>query len=225
MKLKPKRTFTYIANKALQLFLQGLIVIVPIAVTVYAAVWLFTAIDSILPNILMALFPNHSGIQEMIIKIPGINFIILILMVIFIGWISSLFFVSRLVDFFDRVLEHTPGVKFIYTSVKDFLEAFAGNKRRFDKPVLVNVDGADVWRVGFITHEDAHSFELINHAVVYVPHAYAVSGITYIVPKEKIRMLTHTTSADAMKFAISGGVTEVGDEVQPRRRKDAEVIK
>ena len=209
MKLKPKRTFTAIANKALQLFLQGLIVIVPIAVTVYAAVWLFTAIDSILPNIAYALFPGNAVIPQRIIDIPGINFIILVLLIIFIGWISSLFFVSRLVALFDKVLEHTPGVKFIYTSVKDFLEAFAGNKKKFDKPVLVNVDGADVWRVGFITHEDAHNFNLVNHAVVYVPHAYAVSGITYIVPKERIRVLTNISSADAMKFTISGGVTEV----------------
>jgi uncharacterized membrane protein len=209
MKLKPKRTFSYIANKALQLFLQGLVVIVPIAVTIYAVIWLFRAIDSILPGIVYALFPDNTVIPHESVDIPGINVIILILLIIFIGWISSLFFVSRLVSFFDRVLEHTPGVKFIYTSVKDFLEAFAGNKRKFDKPVLVNVDGADVWRVGFITHEDAHSLDLADHAVVYVPHAYAVSGITYIVPKEKIRLLTHTTSADAMKFTISGGVTEV----------------
>ncbi len=209
MKLKPKRTFSNIANKALQLFLQGLVVIVPIAVTAYAVIWLFRAIDSILPGIAYALFPNNTVILHQNVDIPGINVIILILLIIFIGWISSLFFVSRLVSFFDKVLEHTPGIKFIYTSVKDFLEAFAGNKRRFDKPVLVNVDGADVWRVGFITHEDAHSFDLAGHAVVYVPHAYAVSGITYIVPKEKIKPLTHTTSADAMKFTISGGVTDV----------------
>jgi len=209
MKLKPKKTFSYIANKALQLFLQGLIVIVPIAVTVYAAVWLFTAIDNILPNIVRALFPENAVIQQRIVTTPGLNFIILILLIIFIGWVSSLFFISRLVAFFDRILEHTPGIKFIYTSVKDFLEAFAGNKKKFDKPVLVNVDGADVWRVGFITHEDASNFDLVNHAVVYVPHAYAVSGITYIVPKERIKLLTHTSSADAMKFTISGGVTEV----------------
>lgn len=224
MKLKPKKTFTYITNKALQLFLQGLVVIVPIAVTAYVAVWLFTAIDNILPNIARALFPANAGVQEKITQIPGINFIILILLISFIGWISSLFFISRLVAFFDHVLEHTPGIKFIYTSVKDFLEAFAGNKKKFDKPVLVNVDGADVWRVGFITHEDAHQFDLPNHAAVYVPHAYAVSGVTYIVPKEKIKLLTHTTSVNAMKFTISGGVTEVEDTTPPRH-KEAEVMK
>ncbi len=209
MRLKQKITLSKITNKTLQLFLQGLVVIVPIAVTVYVVVKLFVAIDSILPNIAYALFPHNATIQEKITTIPGINFIILLLLVIFTGWVSSLFFISRLVSFFDRLLEHTPGIKFIYTSVKDFLEAFAGNKRKFDKPVLVNVDGADVWRVGFITHDNAVNFDLLHHAVVYVPHAYAVSGITYIVPKEKIRLLTHTTPADAMKFTISGGVTEV----------------
>ena len=187
-----KNIFLY-SQQGLAAFLQGLVVIVPIAVTVYAAIWLFTAIDNILPNIVYSLFPKNPVIPQHIVDIPGINVIILVMLIIFIGWISSLFFVSRLVAFFDRVLEHTPGVKFIYTSVKDFLEAFAGNKRKFDKPVLVNVDGADVWRVGFITHEDAHNFNLADHAVVYVPHAYAVSGITYIVPKEKIRLLTHTS--------------------------------
>src|SRR5437763_352390 len=118
MKLKPKRTFSYIANKALQLFLQGLVVIVPIAVTAYAVIWLFRARDSILPGIAYALFPNNTVILHENVDIPGINVIILILLIIFIGWISSLFFVSRLVSFFDKVLEHTPGVKFIYTSVK-----------------------------------------------------------------------------------------------------------
>ena len=140
----------------MQLFLQGLIVIVPIAVTIYAAVWLFTAIDNILPNIVYALFPKTPLFSNVLLytghqcyhPYPADHFY----------WLDIfLIFCKPLVAFFDRVLEHTPGVKFIYTSVKDFLEAFAGNKRKFDKPVLVNVDGADVWRVGFITHEDAHN--------------------------------------------------------------------
>ncbi len=109
----------------------------------------------------------------------------------------------------DGVLERTPGIKFIYSSVKDFLEAFAGNKRKFNRPVLVNVDAVDVWRVGFITHEDATEFELINHAAVYIPLAYSITGITYFVPKEKIKLLNNISSAEAMKFTVSGGVSEV----------------
>ena len=75
--------------------------------------------------------------------------------------------------------------------------------------MLVNVDGPDVWRMGFMTQRDCHNFGLQNHAVVYVPHSYALSGIVYIVPINKVKILDHTTSADAMKFAVSGGVSDV----------------
>lgn len=183
----------------------------PICITAYAVIWLFRTIDNILPNILNDVFPgalekNATGDLR---RFPGLGVIIVLLILLFVGWLSSSFFVGRLVHVFDKVLENTPGVKFIYTSVKDFLEAFAGNKKKFDKAVLVNVDAPDVWRVGFITQEDAHNFEMPGHAIVYVPHSYAISGITYIVPKERVKLLKHTSSAEAMKFAVSGGVTEV----------------
>lgn len=108
-----------------------------------------------------------------------------------VGWFSTSYVVGKIVDFFGHVLERTPGIRFIYTSVKDFLEAFAGEKRKFDKPVLVNVDAADVWRMGFMTQEDSSRLELVNHVVVYVPHSYAVSGIVYIVPVERVKILSH----------------------------------
>lgn len=209
MKLKRKITFTSIANKTLQYFLQGLVVIAPVAITAYVVVWLFTTADAILPSLIHLIFPNNQEIEKDIITIPGFNFLLIVLLFILIGWLSSLFFVSRLVALLNYLLEHTPGIKFIYTSVKDFFEAFTGNKRKFDKPVLVNVDTADVWRVGFITHETANHFDLSDHVVVYVPHSYAVSGVTYIVPKERIKLLPNITSAEAMKFAISGGISEV----------------
>ncbi|HXL57858.1 MAG TPA: DUF502 domain-containing protein [Chitinophagaceae bacterium] len=189
----------------LQYFFQGLIIIAPLGITLYAVLWVFNTIDSILPNIVLYLFPGL--IQP--VHIPGLGFILAILIVLLVGKLSSSFFLSRFVDLIDGVLERTPGIKFIYSSVKDFLEAFAGNKRKFNRPVLVNVDAADVWRVGFITHEDATEFELINHAAVYIPLAYSITGITYFVPKEKIKLLNNISSAEAMKFTVSGGVSEV----------------
>jgi uncharacterized membrane protein len=189
----------------LQYFFQGLVIITPVGVTIYAVVWLFTKIDSILPNVMRHLFPN----LEEPVRIPGLGFIVVIVIVLLIGKLSSSFFMGRIIDFMNSVLERTPGVKFIYVSVKDFLEAFAGNKRKFNKPVLVTVDGPDIWRIGFITQEDATDFELLNHAAVYVPLSYALTGVTYFVPREKIRLLDHINSAEAMKFAVSGGVSEV----------------
>jgi uncharacterized membrane protein len=199
-----------VLRKIFQYFFQGIIVIVPIGVTVFTVVWLFNAIDGILPGIINRIFPPATNGKENIIsRIPGIGFIVVILVTIFIGRISTSFFVARIVDFLGHLLERTPGIKLIYSSVKDFLEAFAGNKKKFNKPVLVNVDGADVWRIGFITQTDLAHFGITNHVVVYVPHAYALSGITYFVPNEKIKLLEDISPAEAMKFTVSGGVTEV----------------
>ena len=198
-------------KKLLQYFFQGLVIIAPDAITLYAVWWLFTTVDNILPNIIHSLFPHLLGTDQEgeFKRIPGLGFVVVILIVLLVGRVSSSFFMSKLVDLLDGMLERTPGIKFIYKSVKDFLEAFTGNKRKFDKPVLVSVDAADVWRIGFITKEDAADFELIDHAVVYIPLSYALTGVTYFVPKEKIKILNHVNSAEAMKFAVSGGVSEV----------------
>lgn len=197
-------------KQLLKYFFQGLIVIVPAGISIYAVLWLFNAVDNILPNIIHYFFPNfHNEGATSLKNIPGLGFVVVIVAVILVGSISSSFIVGKIIDFFDAVLERTPGIKFIYSSVKDFLEAFAGNKKKFDKPVLVNVDGPDVWRVGFITQEDALSFDLVDHAVVYVPLSYAITGVTYIVPKKNIKQIDRVNSAEAMKFAVSGGVTEV----------------
>ncbi|HEY6977097.1 MAG TPA: DUF502 domain-containing protein, partial [Chitinophagaceae bacterium] len=159
----------------------------------------------ILPNILHYLFPNLIEPAH----IPGLGFILAILLVLLVGKLSSSFFLSRFVELIDDALERTPGIKFIYTSVKDFLEAFTGNKRKFNKPVLVNVDAADVWRVGFITHEDATEFDLADHVAVYIPLAYSITGVTYFVPRQKIKFLQNISSGEAMKFTVSGGVSDV----------------
>jgi uncharacterized membrane protein len=199
-------------KKMLQYFLQGLVVLAPICITVWAIFELFDWVDSILPNMLHSIFPNwikKDNITNKIDKIPGLGFIVVIGFVLFVGRLSSMFVIGRLVDVFDKVLEKTPGIKFIYSSVKDFFEAFAGDKKKFDKPVLVNIDAPDVWRIGFITKTDAIDFEMNDFIVVYIPLSYAISGNTYIIPKEKVKALSKISASDAMKFAVTGGVVDM----------------
>ena len=198
-------------KKLLQLFFQGLIVLAPIGITIWVVVGLFNVVDGFLPNLLNTLFPSlvEKDAAGNLTRIPGLGFVVVIGLVLFVGWLSSLFVVGRLVAVFDTVLEKTPGVRFIYSSVKDFLEAFAGNKKKFDKPVLVNIDAPGVWRIGFITQQSAREFGMEDHVTVYVPHSYAISGITYVVPKSHIKPLEHISAAEAMKYAVSGGVTDV----------------
>lgn len=198
-------------GKLLYFFFQGMVILAPIVITVWAVVSLFNLIDGFLPNLLHVLFPdlvklNPQGYPE---KIPGLGFLVVVVIVLLVGYISSSFIVSKLVELFDAVLEKTPGVKIIYSTVKDFLEAFAGNKKKFNKPVLVSIESPDVWRIGFITQTNVAEFGLEDHVAVYIPHSYAFSGITYLVTKDRIKHVEAVSSADAMKFIVSGGVTDV----------------
>ena len=199
-------------KRLFQYFLQGLIILAPIVITVYAVTGLFNFIDSILPAILGKLFPYWSlDARGNPLKIPGIGFVILIFLVVFVGYVSSSFLVGRLVDLFDTVLERTPGIKIIYSTVKDFFEAFAGNKRKFDKAVLVSVQDREVWQIGFITQEELLQFGMEEYVAVYIPKAYAFTGELFFLKKERVKVLPGISAAEAMKFAISGGVTHIED--------------
>jgi uncharacterized membrane protein len=197
-------------RQLLHFFFQGLIILAPIVITGWAVVSLFNFIDTILPNLLHILFPSFVGLDEYGYpkRYPGLGFVVVILIVVIVGYISSSFIFSRLVYLFDQILEKTPGVKIIYSTLKDFFEAFAGNKRKFDKAVLVSIAAMDVWQVGFITQQEVHQFGLQEYVAVYLPQSYAFAGHLYFVKKERVRILTDISSAEAMKFAISGGVAE-----------------
>jgi uncharacterized membrane protein len=200
----------HVLKRLFQYFLQGLIILAPIIITVYAVTALFNFIDNILPEAFGRIFP-HWWVDERgnAVKIPGIGFAVLILTVVFVGYVSSSFVVGRLVDLFDTILERTPGIKIIYSTVKDFFEAFAGNKRKFDKAVLVSVQDREVWQIGFITQEELMQFGLDEYVAVYIPKSYAFTGELFFLKKERVRLLTGISSAEAMKFAISGGVTQI----------------
>ena len=217
-KLKRKQILGFLA----QLFFQGVVVLAPIGVTVWVVVSLFNWVDNFLPNLLNVLFPlQFAEVNGQIPKVTGLGFLVALFLVLIVGWLSSLFFVERLVSIFDKVLEKTPGIKIIYSSVKDFLEAFAGNKKKFDQPILVNVDATDVWRIGFITQKDSAHFGLADFVTVYVPHSYAISGITYIVPPTRIKKLPKGLGAsEAMKYVVSGGVTTMDETEEAMGSKD-----
>jgi uncharacterized membrane protein len=211
MRIDPKVRIKIGLRVLLQYFLQGLLVIAPLGITLWVVISLFSFIDGILPNLIHTVFPtliprNADGSLK---EIPGLGFVVVIVFVLTVGWLSSLFVFNKILGLFDDLLEKTPGIKFIYTSVKDFLKAFAGNKKKFNKPVLVCVDDNDVWRIGFITQKEMADFGMPGYVTVYVPLAYAVTGTTYIIPKTRIKQLEQISAADAMKFAVTGGVTEV----------------
>jgi uncharacterized membrane protein len=200
------KAFNY--KKLLQYFLQGLLVMAPLAITLYAIYWIVTGIDDLLP-----IFTVTEADGRVKVRNYGLGFLIILIFICIVGYLSTFFIQSRLFHLFDQWLEKAPGIKFIYTTVKDFFEAFAGEKKKFNKPVLANIDDRDVWRVGFLTQEDLEVFGLKDYVAVYIPMSYAISGNVYLIPAGRIKKLdADIKPAEAMKFAISGGVTMLEED-------------
>lgn len=204
-------------SKLLQYFLQGLLVMAPLAITIYAVYWIVSSIDSLIP-----IFTARGADGKVYIRNYGLGFVIIIAAICLIGYLSSFFIKNKMFSLFDSILTKTPGIRFIYSTVKDFFEAFAGEKKKFNKPVLANIDDRDVWRVGFITQEDAADFGFATYVAVYIPMSYSIAGNVYLLPRERVRQLSDVNATDAMKFAISGGVTRVDDD---RDRMEISAVK
>lgn len=178
-------------------FIQGLIILAPIVITIYVLYFLFSWVDSFLRPYL---------------GVPGLGFLIIVCFIIFIGWISSSLIMEVVIDFFDYWLERTPGIKILYTSVKDFFQAF-GDKKKFTNAVLANVFDKDVWSVGFTTDEELQKFNMgIDMVGVYVPQAYNFAGQLYILPRERIRTIENISAGDAMKYTVTGGLVHTEDK-------------
>jgi uncharacterized membrane protein len=186
-------------------FLQGMLVLAPVAITLYAAYWLVTSIDDLIPILTVT---NDEG--KVIVRNFGLGFLMILVTITLVGYFSTFFIQSRIFNFFDRMLERAPGIKFIYSTTKDFFEAFAGEKKKFNRPVLANIDDNDVWRVGFLTQENMEDFGLKDYVSVYIPMSYSIAGNVYLIPASRIKPINeHVSASEAMKFAISGGVTKV----------------
>lgn len=182
-------------------FVQGLLVIVPVAITIYVIYKIIVFISS-----LFSLFG--------IIVHPVVDFFIVgafaILFILLMGFMGSSFFFRPLFSLIENALEKAPVIKIVYTSIKDFLSAFVGNKKRFNRPVLVDIDKQNgIQQMGFITQDSLALLGLPDGKVaVYFPFSYAFTGKLLFVPKDSVKMLNISPS-EAMKFIVSGGVTEL----------------
>ncbi len=200
-----KNTFEY--KKLLQYFLQGLLVMAPVLITFYVLFSVVSSIDNLLPIFTVT---DKSGVVK--VQNYGLGFLIIILIIILIGYFSYFFISNRIIVFLDRLMQRLPGLKHIYSTTRDFFEAFAGDKKKFTHNVLANVDDNDVWRIGFVTKEDMEEFGLKDYVAVYIPMAYSVAGNVYVIPKNRVKEITHISSSQTMKFTVSGGVTSIDDD-------------
>ncbi len=171
-------------------FFEGLFLVVPVAVTIYVVFLVFNVIDGWLN-----------------IPVPGIGFILTIGMLILVGRLASNVFFRGALGSLEKVLTRTPFIKLVYTSLKDLIEAFMGEKKRFNQPVLVTlVPGGHAEAIGFVTRQNLDLLGLEDRVAVYFPQSYNFAGNLLVVHRSQIRALK-TDSADIMTFIVSGGVS------------------
>ncbi len=171
-------------------FFEGLLILVPVVTTLYVAWLVFQTIDGWLN-----------------IPIPGVGFLVTVGLITLTGRYASTVFVRKMLDVLERMLVKAPFVKLLYTSLKDLIEAFMGEKRRFDQPVLVSLSpGGHAEAVGFVTRTDLEFLGLLDHVAVYFPQSYNFAGNVLVFPKDQVRPL-EAESADVMAFIVSGGVS------------------
>jgi len=179
-------------TRLLNYFLRGLVVVVPLALTIYVCALIFTTIDSWLG-----------------LRIRGVGFLITIVLITVVGALASSFVTRSLITALDNLLERLPFVRLLYSSAKDMLNAFVGEKKRFDKPVLVALSSDRAVKVlAFLTSDSLASLGLADQVTVYMPQSYGFAGHILVVPADRVERID-ADAAEVMAFIISGGVTQV----------------
>ncbi|MBI5663606.1 MAG: DUF502 domain-containing protein [Nitrospirae bacterium] len=170
-------------------FLEGLLVLLPLVATIYVIYAVFKKIDSIYE-----------------FQIPGMGFLLTIVTITVVGFISSNFIARKLVGLMDNLFAQLPFVKMIYTSVKDLIVAFVDDKKSFNKPVLVALSQTDnIQALGFVTRQSLDHLGLADKVAVYLPLSYSFAGHLIVVPRDRITPLA-ADSGDIMAFIVSGGI-------------------
>jgi len=138
---------------------------------------------------------------------PGLGVLIILVVITAFGYLTTNFAFKTVGNWIDHVINKIPLVKLIYSALKDLLSAFVGDKKKFNKPVLVKINrDNNLYQIGFITQSDLSELGLQDMVVVYFPHSYAFSGLHYVVPRENVQPL-NISGPQAMKVIISGGVS------------------
>jgi len=184
-------------KKIFRLFLQGLLYIGPIGLTLYVIYFVFSFTDGLLKDYLQEWLGVH---------IPGLGLLVILFFIVFVGWFGQTLIARPFGRLITGIIKKTPVIRDVYTTLKDLFGALVGKDKKFSNPVLVRVNPlSDLEKIGFLTQEDLGSLGIKDKVAVYFPHSYNFSGELFIVPSENVRPLD-IPSGEAMKFVASGGM-------------------
>ncbi|WP_367868511.1 DUF502 domain-containing protein [Pedobacter sp. WC2423] len=193
-----------IGKALLNYLIKGLLIVLPIALSIYIVIWAVTTVDSWLNvNNILGVDPRTGESRN----IPGLGLALVIALILAAGIFVTNFVTEPMYNWFNRWMNRLPGLNFIYSSIKDLTEAFVGDEKKFNHPVLVEMT-ADIKRIGFMTQNDLSSIGLPGDCIVYFPFSYSFAGQVCVISKDKIKEL-NMNAADAMKLVVSGGVSHL----------------
>lgn len=185
-------------KKIFSYFIQGLLYTAPIGITVFILYQVFFAIDSVLSGAIRHLFN---------IDFPGLGVVVIIIFLVLVGMVGQSIIAKPFKFLFKRMMDRTPVLRVLYSSINDLITAFVGKEKKFKKPVLVTLNpNSNLKKLGFLTKSDLSMLGTDNSVAVYFPHSYNFSGELFIVPADQVE-LVKANSADVMKFIVSAGVT------------------
>ncbi len=188
---------SFTIRRYLNYFLRGLLLIVPLSLTIYIISAAIQWLDNLIP-----------------LPVPGLGLLLILVIITVFGYLGSTLMIRPIFDLMEKLIIRLPLANLIYTSLKDLMSAFVGDKRRFTQAVLVTMNKeTGIQKLGFITRDDLECLGLPGKIAVYLPHSYNISGNLFVVPKEIITLL-EVPGADVMKFIVSGGVAGLNDEVK-----------
>lgn len=194
-----RRQFNIISKRIFNYFLQGLLFAAPIGITGFIIYKVFQYSDGILKPI----------IENIIhFSIPGLGLLIMVILITILGLAGQTVIAQPFKVLLERFLKRVPLLQMVYSSIRDFMEAFVGKEKKFNQPVMVKVNKiSDLEKLGFVTETDLSDLGIKDKVAVYFPHSYNFSGELFIVPVDQVTPLD-VNSGSLMKFIVSGGVTK-----------------
>tara|TARA_Y100001970_G_scaffold278036_1_gene383164 strand:+ start:491 stop:1105 length:615 start_codon:yes stop_codon:yes gene_type:complete len=184
-------------------FITGIVVLIPIGITIYLTIFLVSISSKILPK---EINPNH----YLPYNIPGLEIVISIILITFIGWLSLSFLGKKLLNIFENLLKRIPILRTIYSAIGQMTDTFASSENKKNNVVLIEYPRKGSWAVGFATKDNAGEIsnktnkKLVNVFVPTTPNP--TSGFLLMFPKDEIIYLDMTFE-EASKFIVSAGTS------------------
>jgi uncharacterized membrane protein len=192
-----------IAKALLKYFVKGLLIVVPVGVAILLIYWAVSSIDNALN--FGDIFWSDSKTGKPV-HIPGLGILNVVILILIAGILVTNVITDPIKRWFNRWINRLPLFKFLYSSIKDLTEAFVGEEKKFNEPVIVEVNEFGLKKIGFLVQKDLSALNLPGEVAVYFPFSYSFAGQVIIIAADKVKPCDRS-AADMMKFVISGGVS------------------